>query len=28
MNDINTYGDLKKAVRLWLNRKDGATLDN
>lgn len=28
MKDINTYGDLKKAVRLWLNRKDGATLDN
>lgn len=28
MNDINTYGDLRKAVRLWLNRKDAATLDN
>lgn len=28
MNDINTYGDLKKAVSLWLNRKDSATLDN
>lgn len=28
MNDINTYGDLKKAVRIWLNRKDSATLDN
>lgn len=28
MNDINTYGDLKKAVRIWLNRKDAATLDN
>lgn len=28
MNDINTFGDLKKAVRIWLNRKDAATLDN
>lgn len=28
MNDINNYGDLKKAVRIWLNRKDSATLDN
>ncbi|MGL5014322.1 MAG: phage adaptor protein [Bacteroidales bacterium] len=28
MNDINTYGDLKKAVQLWLNRKDAATLNN
>lgn len=28
MNDINTYGDLKKAVRMWLNRKDAATLNN
>ena len=28
MNDINTYGDLKKAIRLWLNRKDNATIDN
>lgn len=28
MNDINTYGDLKKAVRIWLNRKDGTTLEN
>ncbi|MGL5014611.1 MAG: phage adaptor protein [Bacteroidales bacterium] len=28
MQDINTYGDLKKAVRLWLNRKDATTLDN
>lgn len=28
MNDINTYGDLKRAVRLWLNRKDASTLDN
>lgn len=28
MNDINNYGDLKKAVRIWLNRKDNATLDN
>ncbi|MGL5564205.1 MAG: phage adaptor protein [Plesiomonas sp.] len=28
MNDINTYGDLKKAVRLWLNRKDASTLEN
>lgn len=28
MNDINTYGDLKKAVRIWLNRKDSSTLDN
>lgn len=28
MNDINTYGDLKKAVQLWLNRKDSATVSN
>lgn len=28
MKDINTYGDLKRAVRIWLNRKDAATLDN
>lgn len=28
MNDINTYGDLKRAVRLWLNRKDATTLEN
>lgn len=28
MNDINNYGDLKKAVRIWLNRKDSATIDN
>lgn len=28
MQDINTYGDLKKAVKLWLNRKDQVTLDN
>lgn len=28
MNDINTYGDLKKAVQIWLNRKDSTTLDN
>lgn len=28
MQDINTYGDLKRAVRIWLNRKDAATLDN
>lgn len=28
MKDINTYGDLKKAVQLWLNRKDAATLNN
>lgn len=28
MNDINTYGELKKAVQLWLNRKDSTTLDN
>ena len=28
MNDINNYGDLKKAVRLWLNRKDSTTIDN
>lgn len=28
MNDINTYGDLKRAIRIWLNRKDAATLDN
>lgn len=28
MKDINTYGDLKRAVAQWLNRKDAATLDN
>lgn len=28
MRDINTYGDLKRAVAQWLNRKDAATLDN
>lgn len=28
MKDINTYEDLKRAVRVWLNRKDAATLDN
>ncbi|MGL5013201.1 MAG: phage adaptor protein [Bacteroidales bacterium] len=28
MNDINTYGDLRKAVRIWLNRKDAVTLEN
>ncbi|MGL4519506.1 MAG: phage adaptor protein, partial [Phocaeicola sp.] len=28
MNDVNTYGDLKRAVRQWLNRKDASTLDN
>lgn len=28
MKDINTYGDLKKAVQMWLNRKDAATLNN
>lgn len=28
MQDINTYGDLKKAVQLWLNRKDETTLNN
>lgn len=28
MKDINTYGDLKKAVQLWLNRKDAVTLNN
>lgn len=28
MNDINTYGDLKKAVQIWLNRRDSATVDN
>lgn len=28
MKDINTYGDLKKAVQLWLNRKDTVTLNN
>ncbi|MGL5013570.1 MAG: phage adaptor protein [Bacteroidales bacterium] len=28
MNDINTFGDLKKAVRIWLNRKDASTLEN
>ena len=28
MNDINTYGDLKRAVQIWLNRRDSATVDN
>ncbi|MGL5963528.1 MAG: phage adaptor protein [Fusobacteriaceae bacterium] len=28
MMDINSYGDLKRAVRQWLNRKDASTLDN
>lgn len=28
MNDINTYGDLKRAVQIWLNRKDSSTIDN
>lgn len=28
MQDINTYGELKKAVQMWLNRKDSTTLDN
>lgn len=28
MKDINTYGDLKRAVAQWLNRKDAATLNN
>lgn len=28
MRDLNTYGDLKRAVRQWLNRKDASTLDN
>lgn len=28
MDDINNYGDLKRAVRIWLNRKDSSTLDN
>lgn len=28
MNDINTYGDLKRAVQLWLNRKDSTTINN
>lgn len=28
MKDINTYGDLKKAVQLWLNRKDSVTINN
>ena len=28
MNDINNYGDLKRAVRIWLNRKDSSTIDN
>ncbi|MGL5012920.1 MAG: phage adaptor protein [Bacteroidales bacterium] len=28
MNDINTYGDLKNAVRIWLNRKDLSTINN
>lgn len=27
LNQINTYGDLKEAVKLWLNRKDQATID-
>lgn len=28
MKDINTYGDLKEAVQLWLNRKDSTTIEN
>lgn len=28
MRDINTYGDLKEAVQLWLNRKDSVTINN
>lgn len=28
MKDINTYGDLKEAVQLWLNRKDSTTINN
>lgn len=28
MKDIETYGDLKEAVRLWLNRNDKVTIDN
>lgn len=28
MKDINTYGDLKKAVQIWLNRKDTTTINN
>ncbi|EGJ5143358.1 hypothetical protein INE66_003643 [Salmonella enterica subsp. enterica] len=27
LTQINTYGDLKEAVRFWLNRKDQATID-
>lgn len=27
LQQINTYGDLKEAVKLWLNRKDQATID-
>ncbi|MGL5579650.1 MAG: phage adaptor protein [Cetobacterium sp.] len=28
MLDINTYGDLKRAVATWLNRRDSQTIDN
>lgn len=28
MRDINTYGDLKEAVQVWLNRKDSVTINN
>lgn len=28
MKDINTYGDLREAVQLWLNRKDSITVNN
>ncbi|MGL5582832.1 MAG: phage adaptor protein [Cetobacterium sp.] len=28
MLDINTYGDLKRAVATWLNRKDSQTIEN
>lgn len=27
LNQINTYADLKEAVKLWLNRKDQTTID-
>lgn len=27
LQQINTYADLKEAVKLWLNRKDQATID-
>ena len=28
MLEINNYGDLKKSVQTWLNRKDQSTIDN